>query len=88
MLGEAWLSIALDFIIKLPLSKEPLTGVSYDSILVIVDRLTKYAHLIPYKEASNAEDLVYTFIKTIIAQHGTLDEIILDRGTVFTSQFW
>jgi hypothetical protein len=36
------LSIALDFISKLPRTKDPLTGISYDSILVIVDRLTKY----------------------------------------------
>ena len=88
MPGEAWSSIALDFIVKLPASKEPLTGVSYDSILVIVDRLTKYTHLIPYKEASTAEDLAYTFIKTIIANHGMPGEIISDRGTLFTSQFW
>ena len=67
----------------MPLSKEPLTGVFYDSILVIVNRLTKYAYLVPYKEASNAEDLAYTFIKTVIAQHGTPEEIISDRGTMF-----
>jgi hypothetical protein len=78
----------LDFITKLPKSKEPLTGISYDSILVIVDRLTKYTHLVPYKEASTAEELAYTFMKTIIAQHGTPDEIISDRDKLFTSQFW
>jgi hypothetical protein len=88
MPGQAWSSIALDFIVKLPLSKEPLTGTSYDSILVFVDRLTKYTHLVPYKEASTAEDLAYTFIKTIIANHGMPAEIISDRGTLFTSQFW
>ena len=64
---EAWSSIALDFIVKLPKSKESLTGVSYDSILVIVNRLTKYIYLISYLEASNVEDLVYIFIKTIMA---------------------
>ena len=52
-----------------------------------MDRLTKYAYLVPYKEASNAEDLAYIFIKTVIAQHGTPEEVISDRGTVFTSQF-
>jgi len=88
MSKEAWSSIALDFIVKLPKSKEPLTGISYDSILVIVDRLTKYTHLVPYLESSTAEDLAYTFIKTIISQHGTPDEIISDRDKLFTSQFW
>ena len=44
----AWKSIALDFVVKLPLSKDPLTGVEYDSILVITERLTKYGYFIPY----------------------------------------
>ena len=47
----AWESISMDFIVKLPTSKEPGTGQVCDSILVIVDRLTKYAHFIPTKES-------------------------------------
>ena len=58
----AWKSIALDFIVKLPLLKDPLTGVEYDSILVITDRLTKYGYFIPYLEASDAKALAYTFL--------------------------
>ena len=77
----------MDFIVKLLKSKEPLTGISYNSILVIVDRLIKYMHLMPYLEAFNAEDLIYIFIKTIITQHGMPDEIISDRDKLFTSQF-
>ena len=53
---------------------------------MIVDRLTKYIYLIPYLEAFNAEDLIYIFVKTIIAQYGTSDEIISDRDKLFTSQ--
>jgi hypothetical protein len=78
----------MDFIVKLPLSKDPLTGTAFDSILVVNDRLTKFARLIPYKEASNAEALAYAFMKEVVANHGTPDEIITDRGTVLTSQFW
>ena len=77
----------MDFIVKLPLLKDPLTGTPYDSILVVNDRLTKYIHLIPYKEASNAEALTYAFIRDVVANHGTPDEIITDRGTMLTSQF-
>ena len=83
-----WQSISLDFIVKLPPSKEPLTGVCYDNILVIVDRFTKYAYFLLYKEASNADNLAYTFLQTIISNHGILQEIISDRETVFTSNFW
>jgi hypothetical protein len=60
VLTGAWKSIVLDFIIKLPLSKEALTGVKYDLILIIIDRLTKYVYLILYKKGLTAEELVYT----------------------------
>ena len=48
VLTGAWKSIALDFIVKLPLSKDPMIGTEYDSILVIIERLTKYGYFIPY----------------------------------------
>lgn len=85
---SAWEEIALDFIVKLPLSKDPTTGVDYDSILVITDRLTKYGYFIPYKEASTAESLMFTFLRTIVSNHGLPKSIISDRGSVFASKFW
>ena len=45
----------MDFIIKLLKLKDPLTKEEYDAILVIVDRLTKYSYLIPFKETYTAE---------------------------------
>ena len=48
------------------MSKEPLTGTIYDSILVIVNTLIKYVYLKPYKEIFIAEDLVYIFNKIVI----------------------
>jgi hypothetical protein len=83
----AWKSIALDFIVKLPLSRDPLTGVLYDSILVITDRLTKYGYFVPYLEASDAEALAYTFLRVIVANHGMPEEIISNRDKLFTSKF-
>lgn len=85
---RAWQTVTMDFIVKLPKSKEPMTGVSYDSILVIVDKLTKYAYYIPYMESSDAKDLAYMFFKTVIAQHGLPTKIISDRDKLFTSNFW
>ncbi|KFY69492.1 hypothetical protein V496_00198 [Pseudogymnoascus sp. VKM F-4515 (FW-2607)] len=87
VLKGAWKSIALDFIVKLPLSRDPLTGVEYDSILVITERLTKYGKFVPYLEASDAEALAYTFLRVILADHRMLEEIILDRDKLFTSKF-
>jgi hypothetical protein len=85
---KAWKSIAFDFIVKLPPSKEPMTGVVYDSIWVTVERVTKYGHFVPYKESSDAKDLAYAFLKTVVSQHGLPEEIISDRDKLFTSKFW
>jgi hypothetical protein len=45
---EPWTDISIDFITRLPLSKDPTTGIYYNAILVIVDRYTKYALIIPF----------------------------------------
>ncbi|KAL0934971.1 reverse transcriptase domain protein [Colletotrichum truncatum] len=84
----AWESISLDFVTKLPKSREPMTNVHYDSVLVIVDRLTKYSYFIPYMESSTAEDLAYKFLQVIVSQHGMPKEIVSDRDKLFTSKFW
>ena len=85
---RAWKSIAMDWIVKLPPSKDPINGVEYDSVFVVVERLTGYGTFIPYKEASNAEVLAHTFLKEIVAHHGMPEEIISDRDRLVTSKFW
>ena len=45
----------MDFIVKLPKSENYITGILYDSILVVVDKLTKYLYLILYKKISNVK---------------------------------
>lgn len=85
---DAWSVITMDMIVKLPKSEEPVTKTKYDSILVIVDKLTKYSYMLPWNENATSEDLAYTIHKHIISQHGIPDEIISDRGTLFTSKFW
>jgi hypothetical protein len=62
--------VALDFVIKLLLFKKLMTGVIYDSIMVVTDRLTKYVYFIPYFKSFSAEDLIYMFYKYVIANHG------------------
>ena len=69
------------------MSKKPLIDTIYNSILVIINTLTKYTYLELYKEASTVEDLVYIFNKIVIARYRILDKIILDRDKLFTSQF-
>ena len=62
-LPNPWKSVVLDFVVKLLLSKDLLTGVEYDSILVITNRLTKYIYMILYIEASTIEQIAFTFIQ-------------------------
>ena len=77
-----WERIAMDFVVGLP-----KTMGKYDSIWVIVDRLTKSAHFIPIKITYNAEKLAKAYISEIVRLHGVLLSIISDRGTQFTSKF-
>ncbi|EDN91529.1 hypothetical protein SS1G_00932 [Sclerotinia sclerotiorum 1980 UF-70] len=83
-----WKSISWDFIGPLPKSKDPTTGVEYDYLLVIIDRLTKYMILVPCKTTLTAETLAAIFLKEVIAVHGLPEEILSDRDKLFTSKFW
>jgi hypothetical protein len=72
MLKIPWILIILDFIIKLLLSRDLITGIKYNFILVVTDRLTKYIYFISYLEASIVEDLIYIFFRVIIANYNIL----------------
>ncbi len=85
---HAWKSIALNFIVKLSKSKERVTRTTYDSILIVTNKLIKYEYFLSYKKATFAEDLTYTFLRMIVANHKLSDEIISNRDKLFTSKFW
>ena len=77
----------MDFIVKLPISKELMTGIEYDSILVIIKRLTCYKMFIPYIEASIAKDLAYVVSKYVVITYRMPKEWIIDRDKLFKSKF-
>jgi len=77
----------LNFIVKLSKSKEKVIKTMYDSILMITDKLIKYEYFLSYKKATFAKDLIYTFLKTIVANHDLSDEIISNKDKLFTSKF-
>jgi hypothetical protein len=81
----SWTSIVLDFVVKLLLLRDLIIGVEYDFILVVTDRLTKYTYIILYLEASTAEDLVYTFLRIIVANYSAPEKMISDRNKLFIS---
>ncbi|MCF8701880.1 hypothetical protein L3054_10855 [Corynebacterium sp. MC-10] len=78
-----WEIINMDFITGLPRTLR-----KYDSIWVIVDRLTKSAHFLPVRTTYSAEDYARLYIKEIVRLHGVPLSIISDRGTQFTANFW
>jgi len=77
-----WKSIAMDFITDLPKSE------GYDTILVVIDRLTKMSHFIRCSKDLDARQFANPFMKEIVRLHGLPHDIITDRGTLFTSDLW
>jgi transposase InsO family protein len=66
----------------------PRTQSDYDSIWVIVDRLTKVAHFILVKATYSGPQLAEFYISRIVCLHGVPKKIVSSRGTQFTSKFW
>ncbi|GJU06524.1 putative reverse transcriptase domain-containing protein [Tanacetum coccineum] len=77
-----WDNITMDFITKLPKSSQ-----GFDTIWVIVDRLTKYAHFLPIRENDPLDKLARLYLNRIVARHGIPVSIICDRDGRFTSNF-
>jgi hypothetical protein len=73
----------MDFIVGLPRTQR-----GYDSIWVIIDRLTKVAHFIPIKTTYTGPQLIELYILRIVCLYGVPKKIISDRGTQFTLKFW
>jgi hypothetical protein len=78
-----WEEISMDFIVGLPRNES-----GYDSISIILDRLTKVAHVIPIKTTYSGPQLAELYMSRIVYLHGVLKKIVSDRGTQFTSKFW
>ena len=85
---QLWASVVMNFIVKLSLSEKLLTEVIYNSILIIVDWLTKKVRFLPYKEASDAEELAYTFLRNVIVLQELSNKIISDKDKLFILRFW
>ncbi|GJU95003.1 reverse transcriptase domain-containing protein [Tanacetum coccineum] len=77
------LRITMDFVSGLP-----RTPNGYDTIWVIVDRLTKSAHFLPIKKMDSMEKLMRLYLKEIVCRHGVPVSIISDRDSHFTSNLW
>jgi len=78
-----WAHIGMDFITQLP-----KTSSGYDSIFVVVDKLSKRAHFIPTTTTVNAAQVADLFYKHVFKHHGMPLKIVSDRDSKFTGKFW
>ena len=73
----------MDFITSLPKNFR-----QHDSIMVVVDKLSKDAHFIPVKYTYKYVNIVDIFMKEIFRLHGVLEVIVSDRDAKFVGNFW
>ncbi|GJT42062.1 putative reverse transcriptase domain-containing protein [Tanacetum coccineum] len=78
-----WDNITMDFVMKLPKSSQ-----GYDTIWVIVDRLTKSIIFAPMRETYSMDKLARMYLKEVVTRHGIPLLIICDRDPRFASNFW
>nr|GEY50914.1 putative reverse transcriptase domain, ribonuclease H-like domain, aspartic peptidase domain protein [Tanacetum cinerariifolium] len=76
-------NITMDFVTKLPKSSQ-----GYDTIWVIVDRLTKSAIFTPIRLTDPMDKLARIYLKEVITRHGIPVSIISDHDPRFASNFW
>ena len=65
-----------------------MTWTQHDSIMVVMDKLTKVAHFIPVKSTHKTDDIAKIFMKEILKLNGFPKAIVSYRDVKFTSNFW
>ena len=78
-----WEVISMNFITRLS-----MTWRQHDSIMVVVDKLTKVAYFTPVNSTHKTDDIARVFMKEIFKLHGLPKAIVSDRDVKFTSNFW
>ena len=76
-------TVSIDFITGLPRTKY-----QHDSMMVVVNTLTKATHFILVKSTFGTTQVVDVFLKEIVRQHGVPKMIVSDRYANFTTAFW
>ena len=82
-----WKDLLMDFVTSLPILTDWKED-NYNSILVIVDRLTKMVYYKPVKVTIDAPGLAEVIINVVVRHHDLQDSIVTDQESLFTSKFW
>lgn len=72
----------MDFIVQSP------KCLSYTAMLMVIDRLSKYAHFMPLTHPYTASQVAQTFFDNVIKYHGMPKSTVSDRVSICTSNFW
>lgn len=78
-----WTDVTMDFVSALP-----TTTTGYDTIMVIVDRLSKRSHFIPTTKELTAEGAAMLYLNNVFKLHGVPRRIVSDKDVRFTAKFW
>jgi hypothetical protein len=83
ILDKKWEVIKINFITKFPKIAR-----QHDSIMVLVDKLSKASHFVHVKTIHMTTNIAKIYMKEIARLHGIPRKIVSDRDTKFTSNFW
>jgi hypothetical protein len=78
-----WEVVSMDFITKFP-----RTSKKHDSIMVVVDKLTKYSHFIPMNITHKTTNVANIYMSEVACLHGIPKMILYERDPKFTSKLW
>jgi len=76
-----WDTISVDLIVELPQSA------GHDSIMVVVDSVTKHAHFISTVTTISATGAAHLFLNHVWKHHGLSWKVVSDRGPQFVAEF-
>ena len=80
--STSWEDLTMDFVEGLPCSE------GYDTIMVVVDRFTKFAHFVPLRHPFNAKQVARAFWENVVKLYGIPASIVSDCEKIFTSHLW
>ena len=88
VLNKSWQSMTMNFITDLLKSENSITRISYDEILVMIDRFLKMTKFISVRNKQTVKQLTYVLVKKLIVTEEVSESIVFNKDKLFVSKFW